>query len=153
MAPRPLDHAPAEINFVILVLHHPPYTLSSPTITGNGHGVRVQEAKLAQWLETRQQGTRARFVVFAGHVHNYERHEHGGVVYFVTGGAHPYPVARDAGDPLFEEKVNYDYLLVEVEGAKMIVTMNRFDMKDGKTTWAQPDKVEIEVPGAPGKEK
>jgi hypothetical protein len=37
-------------------------------------------------LEVRQSYTRARFAVFTGHVHNYERHEHGGVTYFVTGG-------------------------------------------------------------------
>ena len=150
-----LDHLAAEIAFVVFVLHHPPHTLSSANITGSGHGVRIQEAKLAQWLETRQQRTRARFVVFAGHVHNYERHERGGVVYFVTGGggARPYAVARDAGDPLFDEKVNYHYLLVAVEGSKMIITMNRLGIKDSKTIWTQPDKTEIEVPGAPPKEK
>ncbi len=150
-----LEHLPAEINFVVFVLHHPPYTLSSPTITGSGHGTRVQETRLAQWLESRQQATRARFIVFAGHVHNYERHEHGGVVYFVTGGggAHPYPVAREAGDPLFGEKVNYHYLLVEVDVSKMTITMNRLGMKDGKATWTQPDKIEIEVPDAPEKQK
>ena len=30
---------------------------------------------------------RARIVVFSGHVHNYERHEHGGVTYFVDRGS------------------------------------------------------------------
>jgi hypothetical protein len=96
-----------------------------------------------------------RFVVFAGHVHNYEHYEHGGVVYFVTGGggAHPYAVVRDAGDPLFGQKVNYHYLLVEVEASKMIVTMNRLGIKDGKATWTQPDKTEIDVSGATPKEE
>jgi hypothetical protein len=34
-------------------------------------------------------------------VHNYERHEHGGVTYFVTGGAgaHAYPIERARDDP------------------------------------------------------
>lgn len=36
-------------------------------------------------LEQRQRNTRARFVVFSGHVHNYERHEHGGVTDSVPG--------------------------------------------------------------------
>jgi hypothetical protein len=150
-----LDHLPAEINFVIFVLHHPPYTLSSPTITGSGHSARAHEKNLAQWLEARQQGTRARFVVFAGHVHNYERYEHGGVVYFVTGGggAHPYSVPRDTRDPLFGEKVNYHYLLVEDGGSKLKITMNRLSLEDGKATWTQPDKIEIEAPRAPAKEK
>jgi len=39
--------------------------------------------------------TSLRQVVLSSHVHNFERHEHGGVVYFVTGGgAHAYPIER-----------------------------------------------------------
>ncbi len=146
-----LDRLTPEIDFVIFVVHHPPYTLSSMTIMGSGHGVRGQEEGLAQWLVARQLKTRARFVVFAGHVHNYERYEHGGVVYFVSGGggAHPYAVPRSAGGPAIDRKVNYHYLLVEVVASKMVITMNRLDIKDGKATWTQPDIVEIQVPGPP----
>ncbi len=144
-----LDHLNAEIDFVIFVLHHPPYTRSSLTIMGSGHEARAREEGLAQWLEDRQSKTRARFVVFAGHVHNYERYEHGGVVYFVTGGggAHPYSVKRSAAGPAIDRKVNYHYLLVEVGALKMVVTMNRLDIKDGTTSWTQPDTVEIQAPG------
>jgi 3',5'-cyclic AMP phosphodiesterase CpdA len=143
-----LDHVPASISFVAIVLHHPPYTNSHTTITGSGHKARSQEERLAQWLEARQQSLRPRLVVFAGHVHNYERYEHGGVVYFVTGGggAHPYPVARSPDDPLFGRKVNYHYLLVEVEASKMTITMNRLGMRGSQATWTQPDKVVIDVP-------
>jgi hypothetical protein len=44
---------------------------------------------------------RDRIIVFSGHVHNYERHEHGGVTYFVTGGAgaHAYPIEHARDDP------------------------------------------------------
>jgi len=53
-------------------------------------------------LEARQAHAPFRIVVFNGHVHNYERHEHGGITYFVTGGggAHAYPIERaaDQGD-------------------------------------------------------
>jgi hypothetical protein len=150
-----IDHLPGTINFVAVVLHHPPFTNSHPTITGSGHAARAQETKLAQWLETRQLAMRARFVVFAAHVHNYERYEHGGVVYFVTGGggAHPYAVARQAGDPLADDKVNYHYLLVEVEGSRMTITMKRFGMKDGRQTWTQPDQKVVEVIGTSAKER
>ena len=73
------------MDFVFIVLHHPPYTSSSDAKTfGGGHSARSQEQKLAKTLEARQQNLRARIVVFSGHVHNYERHEHGGVTYFVT---------------------------------------------------------------------
>jgi len=37
-------------------------------------------------IGTRRQRLRARIVVFSGHVHDYECHEHGGVSYFVIGG-------------------------------------------------------------------
>jgi calcineurin-like phosphoesterase family protein len=150
-----IDRLPPEINFVVVVLHHPLYTNSHLSIAGSGHEARAQEKKLAQWLESKQQVTRARFVVFTSHVHNYERYERGGVVYFVTGGggAHPYAVSRQAGDPLSDEKVNYHYLLVEVEASKMSITMNRLAMKDGKPIWTQPDRKQIEVPGASAKEQ
>ena len=87
-----LDNVPADVDFVCLVLHHPPYTDSSDQLFGGGHSARPAEQALARMLQERQAHTRARFVVIAGHVHNYERYEHGGVTYFVSGGggAHPY---------------------------------------------------------------
>jgi acid phosphatase type 7 len=140
-----LDALPADVDFVCMVLHHPPYTDSSDHLLGGGHSARHPEQALAQMLEERQPHTRARFVVIAGHVHNYERHEHNGVTYFVTGGgaAHPYMISRKPGDPLFGKAVNYHYLLVEVDRGKMKVTMNRVELADGKATWTTPDSVEI----------
>jgi acid phosphatase type 7 len=145
-----LDTLPAEVDFVCLVLHHPPYTSSSDHVFGGGHTARHPEQALAQMLEERQQNTRARFVVIAGHVHNYERHEHGGVTYFVTGGggAHPYLISREPGDPLFGKAVNYHYLLVEVDRGKMKITMNRLELANGKASWTTPDSVEIAAPAA-----
>jgi hypothetical protein len=101
-------------------------------------------------LQGRQAHTRARFVVIAGHVHNYERYEHGGVTYFVSGGggAHPYLVPRKAGDPLLGKAVNYHYLLVEVDRGKMKITMERLEMAEGKPVWTTPDSVEIAAPAA-----
>jgi acid phosphatase type 7 len=145
-----LDTLPGDVDFVCLVLHHPPYTDSSDQLFGGGHSARTSEQALAQMLEKRQASTRARFVVFAGHVHNYERHEHSGVTYFVTGGggAHPYLIPRKAGDPLFDKAVNYHYLMVEVDRGKMKITMNRLELANGKATWTTPDAVEIATPTA-----
>jgi len=145
-----LDTLPADADFVCLVLHHPPYTDSSEENASGGHSARHQEQSLAQMLEERQSHTRARFVVIAGHVHNYERHEHGGVTYFVTGGggARPYLIPRQPEDPLFGKAVNYHYLLVEVDRGKMKVTMNRLELADGKASWTMPDSVEITTPAA-----
>ena len=112
-----LDHIPADVDFVFIVLHHPPYTSSSDAKAfGGGHSARPQEKELASMLEGRQPNQRARIVVFSGHVHNYERHEHAGVTYFVTGGggAHAYPIERAKDDPFQSIEVNYHYLMVDV---------------------------------------
>lgn len=146
-----LDHLPGDVDFVLIVLHHPPYTSSSDLkIFGGGHSARSQEKKLAQMLEGRQPNLRARIVVFSGHVHNYERHEHGGVTYFVTGGAgaHAYPVERAMADPFQSREVNYHYLQVEDDTGKLKITMNRLDLTGGKAVWTQPDSVTISLPAA-----
>lgn len=146
-----LDTLPSDVDFVCLMFHHPPYTSSSDKkIFGGGHSARSTEQHLAKMLEERQPRTRARFVVFSGHVHNYERHEHGGVTYFVTGGAgaHAYPVERAADDPFQSKEINYHYLLVEVDRGKLTVTMNRLQLEGGKAIWTKPDSITITVPAA-----
>lgn len=144
-----LDALPSDVDFVFLVLHHPPYTSSSDEKKyGGGHSARSPEEKLAKMLEGRQQRTNARFVVLSGHVHNYERHEHGGVNYFVLGGAgaHAYPITRAPEDPFQSRDVNYHYLLVEVNQHHLKATMNRVDLGSGKAVWTQPDSLDIVVP-------
>jgi acid phosphatase type 7 len=146
-----LESVPAGVDFVIVVLHHPPYTSSSDEKKfGGGHSARSPEQKLAQYLEDRQKNLRARIVVFAGHVHNYERHEHGNVTYFVTGGggAHAYPIERRPDDPFQSKEVNYHYIDVTVRGGQMVAIMNRLELKNGAASWSQPDKVTISVPAA-----
>lgn len=146
-----LDHIPAAVDFVFIMLHHPPYTSSSDEKKfGGGHSSRTPEHMLAKMLEDRQANTRARFVVFSGHVHNYERHEHGGVTYFVTGGggAHAYPVERAPEDPYQSKEINYHYLLVEVDHQRLNVTMHRLQLEEGKAVWTTPDQVGIGLPKA-----
>jgi len=84
-------------------------------------------------------------IVFSGHVHNYEHHEHGGVTYFVTGGggAHPYQIARKPADLFQSNGVNYHYLLVDVSSERVLVTMNRLEIVGGKENWTTPDTVTI----------
>lgn len=146
-----LETIPADVSFVIIVMHHPPYTSSSDAKKyGGGHSARTTEQTFAKLLETRQSRTRARFVVFAGHVHNYERHEHGGITYFVTGGggAHAYPIERSPDDKFQSTEINYHYLLADVTRDTMTITMHRLQLKDGKPTWSEPDKVTISAPAA-----
>ena len=144
-----LDHVSSDVDFVLIMDHHPPYTSSSDEHTfGGGHSARASEQALAKMLEERQAHARYRMVFFSGHVHNYERHEHGGITYFVSGGgaAHAYPIPRDPGDLFQSKEINYHYLLVETGPQSMKVTMNRLQLTDGKATWTTPDEVRISVP-------
>ena len=146
-----LDAIPSDVDFVFLVLHHPPFTSSSDDKKfGGGHSARTHEQDLAKLLESRQANLRARIVVFSGHVHNYERHEHGGITYFVTGGAgaHAYPIERAADDPFQSKEVNYHYLLIDVDRGTLKITMHRLDLTTGAAKWTQPDSVTISVPAA-----
>jgi Icc-related predicted phosphoesterase len=146
-----LDHVPADVDFVFVIDHHPPYTSSSDMkMGGGGHSARKSEQALGKMLEERQAHARFRIVMFSGHVHNYERHEHGGVTYFVSGGAgaHAYPIDRAPDDPFQSKQINYHYLMVEVDQQQLKVTMNRLDLTSGKPVWTQPDSVKITVPTA-----
>jgi acid phosphatase type 7 len=143
-----LDSVPASVDFVIIVLHHPPYTSSSDEKKfGGGHSARPAEQALARVLEERQTKMRARIVVFAGHVHNYEHHEHGGVTYFVTGGggAHAYPIERQSTDLFQSTEINYHYIDVKVKRQKMVATMKRLELKNGVASWTRPETVTIAV--------
>ena len=144
-----IDAVPPGIDFVVIVLHHPPYTSSSDDKKfGGGHSARATEQALARFLEERQKNMCARIVVFAGHVHNYEHHEHGGVTYFVTGGggAHAYPIERKPTDLYQSKEINYHFIDVTVERGKMRTTMNRLELQNGVASWTQPDKVTITMP-------
>jgi hypothetical protein len=61
-----LGALPAEVRFVLFLLHHPP-------VTDATDGVRSNEAALALELAAAAPGSSARFIVCAAHVHNYER--------------------------------------------------------------------------------
>jgi len=137
-------------DFIFLVLHHPPYTSSSDLNVGGGHSARHNEQQLAAYLEEQQKTMRARIVVFAGHVHNYERKQHGGVAYFVTGGggAHPYVFKRKPDDLFRGAGVYYHYIEVKVDRGKLRTIMHRVEIKDGKPVWSEPDRATIEVPAA-----
>jgi 3',5'-cyclic AMP phosphodiesterase CpdA len=139
-------HINPNTDFIFIVMHHPPYTSSSDDKTlGGGHSARPAEQRLGAYLEEQQKKLKARIVVFAGHVHNYERHERGNVIYFVTGGggAHAYPITRGEGDPFQSSEINYHYILVEVQRGKLKATMNRLEIEDGIAKWTQPDSVTV----------
>ena len=126
-----LERLPVEADFVFFLMHHPPYTDSHDhIIPGLGHSARKQEKLLAARLEALQPNTRARFVVIAGHVHNYERFEHSSVTYIVTGGggATPYVFDRSPDDKYQGgNSVTYHYLRLEIDSTHLKGTMVKFD--------------------------
>ena len=146
-----LDHLPGNTDFVFFLLHHPPYTRSREGFLGvGGHTARAREQALAKMLEERQSKTRPRFVVFSGHVHNYERYEHQGVTYIVTGGggATPYPIMREPQDAYREPGHTYHYCLVQVNGAKLQLDMMKLEMQNGRPSFTRADSVVISAPAA-----
>jgi acid phosphatase type 7 len=148
-----MDHLPTDVDFVFFVFHHPPYTSSSDenkANLGGGHSARPGENALGKFLEERQAKMRARIVVFSGHVHNYERFEHGGVNYFVTGGggARPYLIVHKKEDAYQDPGVNYHYLTVEVAQNSAKVVMHKVEIKDNAPHWTEPDSITITVPAA-----
>ena len=140
-----LDGVSKDVDFVFLAMHHPPYTKSTEHLMGGGHTARPQEQDLARMLEARQQTLRAKIIAIAGHVHNYERYEHGGVEYIVSGGggATPYMIQRDPGDFYSKAGATYHYCTFAVDRGKLSFQMHKLDMVEGQPVWSVGDKFEL----------
>jgi acid phosphatase type 7 len=140
-----VEHLSTETEFVVFLLHHPPITRSLDHLLGGGHSARPEEIALATWLEDAQKRTAAKFVVIAGHVHNYERYERNGVVYIVSGGAGatPYMIARGADDAYKDPGASYHYLKIEVGPGKMRIGMKKLEMVEGHPVWNERDSVTL----------
>ena len=137
-----LDHLPRGVDFVFFILHHPPITHS---VEETGHAARPQEQRVAEFLEQKQSKSRAQFLVFAGHVHNYERYEHGGITYVVTGGggATPYPIPRSPADHYRDEGPTYHYCQLLVSGKKLSFQMNKLELESGQEKWTVRDEFQL----------
>jgi hypothetical protein len=148
------DIAP-DIDFVFVLIHHPPYTHSQGGPHGGGHSARAKEIALANWLEARQSSMRAKIIVIAGHVHNYERYSHGGVVYIVSGGggATPYEIPREPGDAYRQPGSTYNYCLIQVSSERLMLEMKRLDVIDGKARWSTGDSLTLSVLPRPTEQK
>jgi len=117
---------PSSVKFVFIIMHHPPVA-DIQTKMFTDHNPRENEIALSKLVEANHKSA-AKFIVIAGHIHNYERFEQNGVLYLVSGGggAVPYPVERmpeDAyQDPSFP---NYHYLKFVLAGNTLKATMFR----------------------------
>jgi acid phosphatase type 7 len=122
-----LDHLPAGVNFVMFVTHMPlindiqsEMIADIPTAT---------ELSLRRYLEDKAAHCAQKFIVISGHVHNYERFEHGGVSYIISGGggAKPYPIYARNPEDLYKDKEypNFNYLIFMLHGKQADATMYR----------------------------
>ncbi len=118
---------PSSVDFVILSLHHPP-DADIQTHIEVDHNPRPNEIALRDLLSSMQASAHARFVVSAGHIHNYERRVVDNVVYLVSGGggAKPYFVERTPGD-LYKSNLfpNYNYVKFVLEPDRLHAVMYR----------------------------
>ena len=134
---------PSSVKFVLISMHHPPVA-DAQTKMFVDHNPRENEIALSNSLEANRQSG-AKFVVIAGHIHNYERFEQNGVVYLVSGGggAVPYPVERTPEDAYQDSSFpNYHYLKFVLAGDTLKATM--FRLADPNTLeWEVKDTFEV----------
>jgi acid phosphatase type 7 len=134
---------PRGVEFVLIAMHHPPVA-DIQTQFEVSHNPRPNEIALRDYLRTAAAASGAKFVVIAGHIHNYERFLQDGIVYLVSGGggAKPYRVERTPPD-LYQrtEFPNYHYLKFELDAGVLRATMYRFSASG--PTWQAMDQFEV----------
>jgi hypothetical protein len=139
-----------KVRVILMVMHHPPVA-DVQTVKLADHNPRANEQALALYLKEAARHTGARFVVSAGHIHNYERFSQDGVTYLVSGGggAIPYEVDRTPSD-LYQSTdfPNYHYVRFELRGSTLIGEMIRLQDYGaaGPARWAPKDRFEITLP-------
>jgi hypothetical protein len=139
---RRMQSLPPEVGFVILALHHPPVADQALFIT------RGNEESLAHYLSSIAPRSAARFIVAAGHVHNYERFEKNGVVYLVSGGGGAKPLKVHHGKADFYHQntfPNFHYIHFKLEDPRLSAEMVRLEDPDAPTphTSAVRDRFEV----------
>jgi hypothetical protein len=117
------------VRVVLIVMHHPPVA-DVQTVKRVDHNPRANEESLAAYLQKAAAHSLVRFVISAGHIHNYERFAREGVTYLVSGGggATPYDVDRTAAD-LYQSAdfPNYHYVRFELRGNTLSGEMIRLE--------------------------
>jgi hypothetical protein len=141
-----LTGLPASTRFVIISLHHPPVA-DFQTRFSVDHNPRPNEIALRNYLESMVPKLRARIIVSAGHIHNYERTQRGGIAYLVAGGGGASPVHVDrAPEDLYRSNdfPNYHYVKFVLDGDKLNAKMYRLvDAAADSPTWQVRDEFTV----------
>jgi 3',5'-cyclic AMP phosphodiesterase CpdA len=138
-----LDSLPHGIEFVLIVMHHPPVSDPNPPSVKD-RSPRPNEVALANYLRGAAASRKVKFVVIAAHIHNYERFHENGITYLVSGGggAMPYPVIRTPEDLYKDPKFpNYNYVEFVLQGKTLRATMYRLSSKGD---WQARDHFTVE---------
>lgn len=126
---------PKSVEFVIVTMHHPPVADVQKRIEVD-HNPRPNEIAFREYLSKAAQTSHARFLVSAGHIHNYERSEMDGVVYLVAGGggAAPYFVERTPQD-LYQSILfpNFHYVKFTLRKDRLSAAMYRVEDPESPT--------------------
>src|SRR6202453_4051376 len=122
-----LAHLPPSVDFVFFLFHIP---LVSDLQTAFMLGIPDHETlALRHYLEAQAAASHAKFVVFNGHIHNYERFETNGITHVITGGggARPYPIFLRGDQDLYQAHTypNFNYLMITLEGKHAEAKMYR----------------------------
>jgi hypothetical protein len=124
---KQIEGLPAAVDFVVFTMHHPPVADVQKRITVD-HNPRENEIALRDYLSKAAAKSHARFLVSAGHIHNYERHVVDNVVYLVAGGggAQPHYIERTPDD-LYQSVLfpNFHYVKITVEKDRLKAGMYR----------------------------
>jgi hypothetical protein len=122
-----LAHLPSSADFVFFLFHIP---LVSDLQTAFMLGIPSPDILvLRHSLEAQAAASHAKFVIFNGHIHNYERFEMNGITHVITGGggARPYPIFIRGDQDLYHARTypNFHYLVITLQGKHADVKMYR----------------------------
>jgi hypothetical protein len=135
-----LAHLPASVDFVFFLFHLPMISdLQTAFMLGIPDPATLD---LRHSLEARAAASHAKFVVFNGHIHNYERFELNGITHVITGGggARPYPIFIRGDQDLYRAGTypNFNYVVISLAGKHAEAKMYRVVDPD-----AVPKSVEL----------
>ena len=141
---------PRTIGFVFITMHHEPV---GDIQVGADDNPRPNEMAVVDLLNKEKLKSKAKFIVVAGHIHNYERFEQGGVVYLVSGGGGaPQQTIERTPIDLYQDNSfpNFHYVKFVLNGDTLDATMYRLADTSGPV-WEPKDtfKVEANRTGSP----
>jgi acid phosphatase type 7 len=135
---------PKNFEFVFITMHHEPV---ADIQLGADDNPRPNEMAVVDLLNKENLKGKAKFIVVAGHIHNYERFEQNGVIYLVSGGggAPQQTVERTPAD-LYQDNSfpNFHYVKFVLNGDRVDATMYRFADSSGPV-WEAKDSFKVEA--------